>query len=118
MEMKTRCSSLMALLALLIGWPATAQRSLCAPVSNNPLVMEVLCSDASRVVTTPPVLRPKPAAGPLALTVEEINRARLHGAPPIRMGDTLVFEANRSDFIFELQLSNWHKLMVRPPAAN
>ena len=89
---------------------------MCAPVSNNPLVMENLCNAAPGAQALPAkqMRATTEAQSVLALTAEEINRARLHDAPPIRMGDLLVFEANRRDFIFEIRLSNGSKLVLGP----
>lgn len=114
--MQARCSCLVALLLVAAGWPATAQQSTCAPVSSNPLVMEALCSDKPglRVLPAKQMSATTAAQSVLALTAEEIDRARLHDAPAIRMGDLLLFEANRRDFIFEILLSNGSELVFGP----
>lgn len=110
-----RCLPAIGLL-LFIQLQLKAQQSMCAPVSNNPLVMESLCNDALRAQALPAkqMSATTTAQSVLALTVEEINRARLHDAPPIRMGDLLFFEANRRDFIFEIQFSSGSRLVLGP----
>jgi RHS repeat-associated protein len=96
---------------------ALAQQSMCAPVSNNPLVMENLCNDAPRAEAVPAVQKmgaSRPAQNLLTLTAAEINSMRLDNPPMIRVGDALVFEANRSDFVLELYLSNGKEIVTQP----
>jgi RHS repeat-associated protein len=90
---------------------------MCAPVSNNPLVMESLCSD-------PPKAEPHPAATSkssrtsapslLTLTAQQVSEMRLDDPPLIRPGDVLAFEANRGDFILHLYLSNGKMIVTQP----
>jgi len=114
--MKARCSSsVVALLLLVIPRPAIAQQSMCAPVSSNPLVMENLCNDAPAARTMPTVQkvnRAKPGQNLLTLSVEEINRMKLSDPPMIRLGDALVFEANRGGFLLEIFLSNGKEIVT------
>src|SRR5437016_1059702 len=102
--------------AFIIGlMPANAQQSMCAPVSNNPLVMENLCNDAPRAKAVPAVQKissSREAQNLLTLTAEEINSARLDDPPMIRLGDALVFEANRGDFILELYLTSGKEIVT------
>lgn len=94
-----------------------AQQPMCAPVSNNPLVMENLCNDTPRAEAVPAIQRmdaPKPAQNLLTLTAKEINSAKLNDPPMIRLGDALVFEANRSDFVLEIYLSNGKEIVTQP----
>lgn len=111
----SRCLPAIGLL-ILVQLQLRAQQSMCAPVSSNPLVMEALCSNTPRPPSLPAkqMSATRAAQSVLALTAEEINRARLHDAPSIRLGDLLVFEANRGDFIFEIHLSNGSKLVLGP----
>jgi RHS repeat-associated protein len=79
--------------------------------------MESLCNDAPRTVAVPAVQRTsasKPAQNLLTLTVPEINSMRLNDPPMIRVGDALIFEANRSDFTLELFLSNGKEIVTEP----
>src|SRR6476646_7050761 len=93
------------------------EQSMCAPVSNNPLVMENLCNDSPSAVAMPAIQEidaSKPAQNLLTLTVAEINSMRLTDPPMIRMGDALTFEANRADFLLEIYLSNGKEIVTQP----
>jgi RHS repeat-associated protein len=93
------------------------QQSMCAPVSNNPLVMENLCNDVPRVEAVPAVQKTsasKATQNLLTLTAADINSMRLTESPLILMGDVLVFEANRDDFILEIYLSNGKEIVTQP----
>jgi len=93
------------------------QQSMCAPVSNNPLVMENLCNDAPGSVAMPAIQEidaSKPAQNLLTLTAAQINSMRLTDPPMIRMGDALTFEANRADFLLEIYLSNGKEIVAQP----
>jgi RHS repeat-associated protein len=96
---------------------ALAQQSMCAPVSNNPLVMENLCNDAPRPEVVPAVQKmsaSRPVQNLLMLTAHDINTMTLDDRPMIRLGDAWVFEANRSDFVLEIYLSNGKEIVVQP----
>ena len=56
----------------------------------------------------------KPVHNLLTLSVDEINSAKLNDPPMILIGDALVFEANRSDFILEVYLSNGKEIVTQP----
>ena len=93
------------------------QQSMCAPVSNNPLVMENLCNDAGRTQAVPAIHKTsvsKPAQDLLTLTAAEINSMKLTESPMILMGDVLQFEANREDFVLEVYLSNGKEIVIQP----
>jgi RHS repeat-associated protein len=93
---------------------------MCAPVSNNPLVMENLCNDAPRAQALPATQKngvSKPAQESLTLTAAQINSMRLTESPIILMGDVLVFEANREDFVLEIYLSNGKEIVTQPQVA-
>jgi len=93
---------------------------MCAPVSNNPLVMENLCNDAPRAQALPATQKngvSKPAQESLTLTAAQINSMRLTESPIILMGDDLVFEANREDFVLEIYLSNGKEIITQPQVA-
>ncbi len=106
------------MLAFTIGLtPANAQQPMCAPVSNNLLVMENLCNETPRaeaVHAGQKVSASWPAQNLLTLTANEINSKKLNDPPMIRLGDVLVFEANRSDFILELYLANGKEIVTQP----
>jgi RHS repeat-associated protein len=90
-------------------------QSACNPVSNNPLVMQVLCSEPPKAV--PATLKmsvSKQAPNLQPISSEAINHMRLIDAPVIGKGDVLVYEANRSDFIFELMFANGKEIVVEP----
>src|SRR5205085_4697103 len=94
---------------LLLPFSSQAQSSMCAPVSNNPLVMANLCSAVPSGTSAPATERTipaNPARPPLILTVEQINRMVLDTAPLIHPGDFLVFEINRRDFVLHVLMSN------------
>ncbi|HEX3092353.1 MAG TPA: hypothetical protein VHW72_07010, partial [Candidatus Angelobacter sp.] len=116
MDMKAGCSSsVVALLLLVIPRPAIAQQSMCAPVSNNPLVMESLCRDVPPAQPAPAVQkvnRAKSGQNLLTLSIEEINRMKLSDPPMIRLGDALVFEANEGGFLLEIFLSNGKEIVT------
>src|SRR4029077_5626322 len=81
------------------------------------LVMENLCNDTPKAEAVPAVQRmstSKPAQNLLTLAAEEINTARLNDPPMIRLGDALVFEANRGDFVLEIYLSNGKEIVTQP----
>lgn len=112
-------SAVFGSLAILVVGSTTAytQTSMCAPVSNNPLVMENLCNEAPRAEAVPAIQRmnaPKPALNLLVLTASEISSMKLNDPPMIRLGDALVFEANRSDFVLEIYLSNGKEIVTQP----
>src|SRR5262249_2088347 len=95
---------LFSLLTLTFAAAALAQSSLCAPVSNNPRLMANLCSSVPDAEPNPGSAKMLPAKSPellLTLTVQQINTLVLDDPPTIRFGDTLLFEANRGDFILE-----------------
>lgn len=120
MNLQVRCCFYSAvLLALATPLSTNAQQSMCAPVSNNPLVMENLCNDVRRADAVPAVQEmhgAKPAQNALTLSVDEINSAKLNDPPMILIGDALLFEANRSDFILEISLSNGKEIVTQPRA--
>jgi hypothetical protein len=75
----SRCLPAIGLL-LLVQLQLKAQQSMCAPVSNNPLVMENLCNDAPRAQALPSTQKngvSKPARESLTLTAAQINSMRL-----------------------------------------
>jgi len=112
----SRCLPAIGLL-LLVQLQLKAQQSMCAPVSNNPLVMENLCNDAPRAQALPSTQKngvSKPAQESLTLTAAQINSMRLTESPIILMGDVLVFEANRADFLLEIYLSNGKEIVTQP----
>jgi RHS repeat-associated protein len=90
---------------------------MCNAVSSNPLVMQTLCSEAPEAQAVPAKLRTNLPKQPLelqAITAEAINHMRLVDAPPTGRGDVLRYEANRSDFIFELFFGNGKEIVVQP----
>src|SRR5437016_4748909 len=96
--------------------PVTAQQSTCTPVSKNPLVMENLC-DTPGAEAVPAVLKTnvsKPAVNLQPITAEAINHMQSPNPPVIGKGDILVYEANRSDFILELDFPNGKQIVVKP----
>jgi RHS repeat-associated protein len=112
----SRCLPALALL-LSAQLPLKAQQSMCAPVSNNPLVMENLCNDAPRAQAVPAIQKTEVSQSTqnlLTLTAADINSMRLTEPPMILMGDVLVFEANREDFILEIFLSNGKEIVSQP----
>lgn len=100
----------------LLPLSANAQ-SMCNPVSKDPLVMQMLCSEPPKAQAVPATLRTTLPKQPLELqpiTAETINHTRLVEAPSISNGDILRYEANRSDFIFELFFGNGKEIVVQP----
>ena len=119
--MKTCDSSFFVVVALaLLGSAVSghAQSSMCAPVSNNPLVMESICNDQPKAEFVPAVLhstsKSQPSAPLLALTAQEISGMALDDPQMIRPGDVLSFEANRGDFILHTYLSNGRMIVTQP----
>src|SRR5436305_8690930 len=49
-----------------------------------------------------------------SISAESINHMRLVDAPLIGRGDILIYEANRSDFILELEFANGKEIVVQP----
>lgn len=86
-------------------------QSMCAPVSNNPLVMANLCSPEPAIERTSPT---GPARPPLTLTVEQVDKMVLDSSPFIHPGDFLLFETNRRDFVLHLLLSNGKEIVTQP----
>lgn len=116
----SRCLPSLALVLLVFSpyLGVYGQQSMCAPVSNNPMVMEMLCNDTPRAEAVPAVqktgISSKTAQNLLTLTAADINSMRLTEPPMIRMGDVLVFEANRNDFVLEIYLSNGKEIVTEP----
>ncbi|HEY6253860.1 MAG TPA: RHS repeat-associated core domain-containing protein [Candidatus Angelobacter sp.] len=113
-----RSFSLVVLTAAVLfsALPGHAQ-SVCNAVSNNPLVMQMLCSEPPKAEAVPATLRTSLSKPPLDLqpiTAEAINHMRLVQAPPIRRGDVLTYEANRSDFMLELFFGNGKEIVIQP----
>jgi len=89
---------------------------MCAAVSNNPLVMENLCSDPPKAESLPAKTSKssRTSALLLVLTAQQVSEMRLDDPPLIRPGDVLTFEANRGDFILHLYLSNGKMIVTQP----
>ncbi len=92
-----------------------AQSSMCAAVSNNPLVMGNLCSDPPKAEPIPATIRTtQPSAPSLTLTAQQISEIRLDNPPMVRPGDVFAFEANSGDFILHIYLSNGKMIVAQP----
>jgi hypothetical protein len=98
-------------IVLLATVSACGQPSMCAPVSNNPLVIENLCTPYSESKIVPAVAT---APALLVLTADEFSGIKLDDPPTIVPGDELVFEANRRDFVLHTQLSNGQEIVTGP----
>lgn len=116
MRIARSCALCLFVFIALLPLSANAQ-SMCNPVSNNPLVMEMLCSEPPKAQAVPATLRttlPKQPVQLQPITAEAINHMRLVEAPPISNGDVLRYDANRSDFILELFFGNGKEIVVQP----
>src|SRR5947199_8084701 len=115
----SRCLPLFLLIILSVALSpsARAQQSACLPVSSNPLVMADMCSGPPMTGPLPAVLKmgvSKPPRNLQPIAAGVINHMRLIGSPMIGKGDALVYEANRSDFILELDVSNGKQIVAEP----
>ena len=107
-----------SVLALSLASATVSQaQSICHPVSNNPLVMQELCSAPQQTEVIPAILKmglPAHVPNLQSISAESINHMRLVDAPLIGRGDILIYEANRSDFILELVFANGQEIVVQP----
>lgn len=113
-----RSHSLAVLTLIYVSLPLPSRaQSMCNTVSNNPLVMQMLCSEPPKAQAVPATLRstlPKQPPDLQPITAEAINHMRLVEAPPISRGDVLRYQANRNDFILELFFGNGKEIVVQP----